>query len=118
MVRQKPKGGCSHKLENGKKCGRKIDGRGGWLYCSLCRDEAQEEARRKRNKVSNAKKKAAEGFHEDDRRYHLISYYGLTKPHLRDSVANAPSLREFWPEARDDQHKFAFKKLQDIQGRF
>jgi hypothetical protein len=113
MAWEKPLEGCHHEV-NRVRCGQHIDGQGASRYCSPCRPAAQKKDKQIRNAVSNAERKATEGFHEDNRHYRLLSHYGLTKPKLESLFKNA----ETHPEEhihKDDFAEDASKKIEAIK---
>jgi hypothetical protein len=96
---------------------------------SLLYSEKHKKDVQKQSKASNNSKHAKNYrlAHKRDYEYHhknqlrrLHNYYGLTNRQLSapDRIAFDQTLRDLWPSAKDDQHDFARRRLEDIKRPF
>jgi hypothetical protein len=96
MVRDKPTDQrCLHEFEKGKQCGQKINGQGARYYCSECRDEAQEQAKKERDRLYSANRREADP--EGDNFYHWLYYHLLTEPQFRPLFERAEARKKNIP---------------------
>jgi hypothetical protein len=110
MEREKPADQrCQHKFENGKQCDRIIDGRGGWRYCSECREAAQKKARSQRDA-----QRRRDGERAKDNYYHWLYDHSLTDNQLKPMFENTENPQEEYPH-KDDFAEATAKKIEGIK---
>jgi hypothetical protein len=115
MLRQKSKGGCQNKLENGEKCGRKIDGQGAWQYCSKCRKAAWKQAKKKRDEQVRDKRRKRGDVRKKYNLYHWLRYHSLKEHQLKPFVDRAWVLREQYQCLKaDDVYQHVLDQLSKI----
>lgn len=89
-----------------------------WKYCGECSSAAIKKAKADRQREKKYVQECRQNHPDKYQTYDFCYRHGLTESHLREKVEHAPSLRDLWPSAKDEQREFALSQLRTIKQPF